>query len=171
MFNLSGKTALVTGASGGIGGAIAKALAGQGARVALSGTRLEALEKLEKASKNGKLTADELADLGALYVRLGETGKAIACLRVAQRSYPNHFAINANLGTAWQLHGDLEQAALCLQQAVKLAPGKLQKAEEYHLKLIRLRLKNKKADTLDDLFGVRYVDDKGGYVEVNPKGS
>jgi 3-oxoacyl-[acyl-carrier protein] reductase len=46
MFNLSGMTALVTGASGGIGSAIAKALAAQGARVALSGTRKEALDKV-----------------------------------------------------------------------------------------------------------------------------
>jgi 3-oxoacyl-[acyl-carrier protein] reductase len=44
MFDLSGMTALVTGASGGIGSAIARALAGQGARIALSGTRQEALE-------------------------------------------------------------------------------------------------------------------------------
>ena len=47
MFDLTGKTALVTGASGGIGGAIAKALHGQGAAVILSGTRAEALEKLK----------------------------------------------------------------------------------------------------------------------------
>ena len=47
MFDLSGKTALVTGASGGIGGAIAKALHGQGAAVVLSGTRAEALEALK----------------------------------------------------------------------------------------------------------------------------
>ena len=47
MFDLTGKTALVTGASGGIGGAIAKALHGQGARVVLSGTRAEALEALK----------------------------------------------------------------------------------------------------------------------------
>jgi 3-oxoacyl-[acyl-carrier protein] reductase len=46
MFDLSGKTALVTGASGGIGGAIAKALHGQGATVTLSGTRREALDAL-----------------------------------------------------------------------------------------------------------------------------
>ena len=44
MFDLSGKTALVTGASGGLGSAIASALHGQGASVVLSGTRVDALE-------------------------------------------------------------------------------------------------------------------------------
>ncbi len=46
MFDLTGKMALVTGASGGLGGAIARALHRQGANVALSGTRREALEAL-----------------------------------------------------------------------------------------------------------------------------
>jgi len=44
MFDLSGMTALVTGASGGLGSAIAKALAGQGARLAVSGSNIEKLE-------------------------------------------------------------------------------------------------------------------------------
>ena len=47
MFDLSGKAALVTGASGGIGGAIARALHAQGAVVTLSGTRADALEQLK----------------------------------------------------------------------------------------------------------------------------
>ena len=46
MFDLSGQKALVTGATGGIGGAIARALHKQGAVVTLSGTRADALEKL-----------------------------------------------------------------------------------------------------------------------------
>jgi len=49
MFDLTGKTALVTGASGGIGSAIAKALHGAGATVAISGTRVEPLEALAAA--------------------------------------------------------------------------------------------------------------------------
>lgn len=46
MFDLTGKTALVTGATGGIGGSIARALHAQGATVAISGTRQEALSAL-----------------------------------------------------------------------------------------------------------------------------
>ncbi|MGA9548578.1 MAG: 3-oxoacyl-[acyl-carrier-protein] reductase [Rhodomicrobium sp.] len=46
MFDLTGKCALVTGASGGIGEAVAEALHGQGATVALSGTRRQKLEEV-----------------------------------------------------------------------------------------------------------------------------
>ncbi len=57
MFDLNGKTALVTGASGGIGGAIASALHAQGARVVLSGTRLDALESLRTTLGDRALVA------------------------------------------------------------------------------------------------------------------
>ncbi len=59
MFKLEGRAALVTGASGAIGGAIARALHAQGASVALSGTRAEALERLR--------------------AELGERAAAVAC--------------------------------------------------------------------------------------------
>ncbi len=49
MFDLTGKTALVTGATGGIGAAIAKTLHGAGATIAISGTRAAALEELKSA--------------------------------------------------------------------------------------------------------------------------
>ena len=60
MFDLSGKTALVTGASGGLGGAIARTLKARGAKLALSGTRAEALQAL----------ADELGGAEILPCRL-----------------------------------------------------------------------------------------------------
>ncbi|MCS6854231.1 MAG: 3-oxoacyl-[acyl-carrier-protein] reductase [Elioraea sp.] len=66
MFRLDGKTALITGASGGIGGAIARAFHAQGAVVGLSGTRREALEALagELGCRAHVLPAD-LADPAA----------------------------------------------------------------------------------------------------------
>jgi len=65
MFSLEGKVALVTGATGGIGAEIARALHRQGARVALSGTRREKLEELA-AELDGALVAPaNLADPAA----------------------------------------------------------------------------------------------------------
>jgi 3-oxoacyl-[acyl-carrier protein] reductase len=61
MFDLSGKKALVTGATGGLGSEIARALHGAGAHVALSGTRVEKLEAL--AAELGERTAITPANL------------------------------------------------------------------------------------------------------------
>ena len=65
MFDLTGMTALVTGASGGLGSAIAKALAAQGARLAVSGSNVEKLESF-RASLGG--------DHVALPCNLGDGG-------------------------------------------------------------------------------------------------
>jgi hypothetical protein len=120
--------------------------------------------RLAKLARERKLSADEAADLGALHVRLGEVGKALEVLGPAQKDHPSHFRLAANLGTAWQLHGDWGQAAACLQQAVRLAPGKLQKAEELHLRLVRQRAREERdSQDLDDLFGVQYVGPSGKY--------
>src|SRR6266404_1712543 len=62
-----------------------------------------AADSLEQSRRKGKLNADQLADLGALYIRLGDVAKALDVLRIAEREHPDHFRIAANLGTAWQL--------------------------------------------------------------------
>jgi 3-oxoacyl-[acyl-carrier protein] reductase len=65
MFELTGKRALITGASGGIGGGIAKALHAQGAAVGLSGTRRDALDALAvELGSNAHVLPCDLSDAG-----------------------------------------------------------------------------------------------------------
>ena len=66
MFDLNGMTALVTGASGGIGSAVAKALAGQGAKVALSGTREDALKAVAAEVPGAVILPCDLSDAAAV---------------------------------------------------------------------------------------------------------
>ena len=83
MFDLTGKTALVTGASGGLGGAIARALHKQGATVALSGTRREALEAVaaELGERTHVLTCD-LSDSAAVEALLPAAEAALGQLDI-----------------------------------------------------------------------------------------
>jgi 3-oxoacyl-[acyl-carrier protein] reductase len=67
MFDLTGKTALITGATGPIGGSLARALHAQGATVAISGTRVEVLDQLAAAlGSRVHVLPCNLADLTAL---------------------------------------------------------------------------------------------------------
>ena len=66
MFDLTGMTALVTGASGGIGSAVAQALAAQGARVALSGTRAERLAEAAQGLEGAVTLPCDLSDAAAV---------------------------------------------------------------------------------------------------------
>jgi 3-oxoacyl-[acyl-carrier protein] reductase len=83
MFDLTGKTALVTGASGGIGGAIARALHGQGATVALSGTRRDALDHLAGVLKERvHVLPCDLADKEAVEALVPQAEQAMGKLDV-----------------------------------------------------------------------------------------
>lgn len=81
MFSLAGKTALVTGATGGLGGAIARAFAAQGAKVAVSGTRVEPLEAVA-AEIGGVALACDLGDTGAVDALVGRAEEAVGPLDI-----------------------------------------------------------------------------------------
>lgn len=118
MFDLTGKTALVTGASGGIGGAIAHALHRQGATVALSGTRLAPLEAL--ATQLGdrvqflpadlsdpaaveKLAKDAEAAMGALDILVNNAGLTKDGLVLRMKDEDWQSVIDVNLTAAFRL--------------------------------------------------------------------
>jgi 3-oxoacyl-[acyl-carrier protein] reductase len=111
MFDLNGKTALVTGASGGIGGAIARGLHAQGAHVVLSGTREEALKTLQgelgerasvvvanlsSAEEVDGLVAKAEAEAGDLHILVANAGvtKDGLLLRMKDEDFESVLRIN-----------------------------------------------------------------------------
>ena len=83
MFSLQGRRALVTGASGGIGGAIAQGLYAQGATVGLSGTRQEALAALaDRLGERSHILAADLTDAEAVDALVGRAEEAMGGLDI-----------------------------------------------------------------------------------------
>jgi 3-oxoacyl-[acyl-carrier protein] reductase len=118
MFDLTGKTALVTGASGGIGAEIARALHKQGAVVALSGTRREALDALAAelgervhvlpadlavAEEAARLIADAEAAMGKVDILVNNAGltKDGLVLRMSDADWDK--VLNVDLGAPFRL--------------------------------------------------------------------
>ncbi len=118
MFNLTGKVALVTGATGGIGGEIAKALHKTGATVALSGRKVEALEALQKelgerahifaadlstAEASDKLIADVVAKCGSLDILVNNAGLTRDTLAMRMDDEKWQDVIDVNLTAPFRL--------------------------------------------------------------------
>jgi 3-oxoacyl-[acyl-carrier protein] reductase len=118
MLDLSGKTALVTGASGGIGGAIARALHRQGAQVAVTGTRTAVLAGLvEELGERAHALAADLADpespdrlvrdaeavLGRVDILVNNAGITRDALALRLRDEDWHAVIEINLSAAFRL--------------------------------------------------------------------
>lgn len=118
MFDLTGKTALVTGASGGIGGAIATALHRQGATVGLSGTRTEALQSLAatlggrayvlpcnlaEAEATQRLVGEAEAAMGSVDVLVNNAGMTRDTLILRMKDEDWQAVLEVNLSAAFRL--------------------------------------------------------------------
>jgi len=83
VFDLTGRVALVTGASGGLGQGIARALHAQGAQVALTGTRKEALEALAaELSDRAHVAPCDLADSAATEALVSDVERALGSVDI-----------------------------------------------------------------------------------------
>jgi 3-oxoacyl-[acyl-carrier protein] reductase len=118
MFDLSGKTALVTGATGGLGAAIAAALHAQGATVAISGTRQEALDILREklgarihslpcnltdTQEVEKLVPSAEAAMGSLDILVSNAGITRDMLALRMKDEDWSTVIDVNLTAAFRL--------------------------------------------------------------------
>ena len=118
MFDLTGKSALVTGASGGIGASIARALHAQGAAVALSGTRVAPLEalaaelgerafvvpgNLSEAAATEQLFKDAEAALGKIDILVNNAGLTRDQIAMRLKDEDWQSVIDVNLTAAFRL--------------------------------------------------------------------
>jgi len=107
MFDLSGQKTLVTGASGGIGGAIARALHAQGAAVMLAGTREATLQSLagELGDRAHVLTADlaQPAALGGLDILVNNAGVTRDGLAMRMKDEDWQAVLDINLSAGFRL--------------------------------------------------------------------
>ncbi len=118
MFDLSGRTALVTGASGGIGRSIAQALSVAGARVALSGTREAVLQEVAESLKgetaivpcnlSDPVAVDALvgqaeAAIGPLDILIANAGITRDKLLIQMKDEDWNDVLNVNLGSYFRL--------------------------------------------------------------------
>ncbi len=118
MFDLTGKCALITGASGGIGAAIARGLHAQGATVGLHGTRKDALEALagelgsrahvlpcdlSNAEASEKLVPEAEAAMGGLDILVNNAGITRDGLILRMKDQDFFDVLNVNLGVAFRL--------------------------------------------------------------------
>ncbi len=134
MFDLTNRTALVTGASGAIGGAIARALHAQGATVGLSGTRVEALEGLAQAlgsrshvlpcdlgdaAATEKLASDAEAALGPVDILVNNAGLTRDMLAVRMRDEDWQRVLDVDLTAGFRL------ARACLKAMMRRRWGRI----------------------------------------------
>ncbi len=134
MFDLTDKRALVTGASGGIGGAIARALHAQGASVALSGTRVEALEAvasdlgnrayvtpadLSSAEGANKLIEDAEHAMGGVDILINNAGLTRDQLAMRMKDEDWQTVLDVNLTAAFRL------SRACLRGMMKARTGRI----------------------------------------------
>ena len=134
MFDLNGRCALVTGASGSIGGAIARALNERGTDVALSGTRVEVLEALAGELGNGvcvvpadlasadsaeQLAKDAEAAIGSIDILVNNAGLTRDGLAMRLKNEDWDTVLDVNLGAAFRL------TRACLRGMVKKRWGRV----------------------------------------------
>ena len=134
MFDLTGKCALVTGASGGIGRTIAQQLKAQGAVVGLSGTRVDALQALASELGDGahvlpadlssaefatQLIADATAAMGSIDILVNNAGLTRDTLAMRMKDHDWQLVLDVNLTSAFRM------SKACLRGMMKARWGRI----------------------------------------------
>ena len=109
----------------------------------LNVTKLKKLETKLKKEKNYML----LSDYSVCLMKLGKQKEALEILRALYKHYPNEYKIAANLGTAYELNGQVDSALKYIKRDLQLNPNDHEGSEWVHVKVLETKLELKKNTT------------------------
>lgn len=106
----------------------------------LNVTKLKKLEAKLKKEKNYML----LSDYALCLMKLGKSEEALELLKELYKHYPNEYKIAANLGTAYELNGQVDSALKYIKRDLQLNPHDHEGSEWIHVKILETKLQLKK---------------------------
>lgn len=112
-----------------------RSLVGHPARSFWEGQEIVLAQQV-KAGGDYKVSSDYAAVLG----HLGRSAEAIEILENIERQHPGEYITAGNLGTAYELHGDLQKALRWIQEGIRRNPGSHEGTEWLHVKIIEARI-------------------------------
>lgn len=99
------------------------------------------------------------SNIALYYMKLGEVKKALAILKPLAVEYPQEYTIIANLGTAYELNGELNKALKYIKQGYALNPDSHLGSEWIHIKILEAKIKQASNSTWLDTHPIITVDE------------
>lgn len=127
---------------------------------------IKRLDSLYTASKD----LDNLSDKGLLLILQGNYKEAIALYLHIEQMSPNRYATASNIGTAYELAGQNEDALKWIKKAVEIDPGSHHNSEWIHVKILEAKIKGPEFYTTEFLLNTNFGTDVTPHTEL-PKQS
>lgn len=116
---------------------------------------LERIDSLYRKTNN----IEYLSDIGVVYIYLKQYGKAIKLYLDIEKLSPNRYSTASNIGTAYELNGQNEEALKWIQKALKIDPNSHQGSEWIHLNILKAKIGGERFYNSKFLLNINFGND------------